>query len=109
MTCDLRGTATGHKSPLMPSRCGALPTAGPPRGNGMAMAGFALSIIGWVSIWLFPFASICWVMGAAFSFAGKRRAARRGLPQLWLARAGFTISALSIITFTTILLVANHA
>ena len=75
----------------------------------MAVAGFALSIIGWALIWLFPFAFICWMLGTAFSYAGERGAVRRGLPHLCLARAGITISALSIITFTTILLVANHA
>lgn len=75
----------------------------------LAVAGFALSIFGWALIWLFPFAFICWVLGAAFSFAGERGAARRGLPYLWLARAGITISILPIAIFTTILLVANHA
>ena len=75
----------------------------------MAAAGFALSISGWALTGLFPFALICWVLGAAFSHAGKRGAASRGLPQLWLARAGITISILPIATFTTILLVANHA
>ena len=75
----------------------------------MAVAGFALSIIGWALIWLFPFAFICWVLGAAFSYAGARGAVRRGLPRLWLARAGITISVLPIAIFTTVLLVANHA
>ncbi len=75
----------------------------------MAVAGFALSVFGWALIWLFPFAFICWVLGAAFSFAGERGAVRRGLPHLWLARAGATISILPIVIFTTVLLVANHA
>ena len=75
----------------------------------LAVAGFALSIFGWALIWLFPFAFICWALGAAFSFAGERGAVRRGLPRLWLARAGVIISILPIAIFTTILLVANHA
>lgn len=74
----------------------------------MAVAGFALSIFGWALIWLFPFAFICWVLGAAFSYAAKRGAVIRGMPHLWLARAGIAISILPIATFTTILLVANH-
>ena len=75
----------------------------------MAVAGFALSIIGWALIWLFPFAFICWVLGTAFSYTGARGAVHRGLPRLWLARAGITISVLPIAIFTTVLLVANHA
>lgn len=74
----------------------------------MALAGFGLSILGWALIWLFPFAFICWVLGAAFSYAVKRGAVLHGMPHLWLARAGITISILPIATFTTILLVANH-
>lgn len=73
----------------------------------MAVAGFVLSIIGWALIWLFPFALICWVLGAAFSYAGERGTVRRCLPHLWLARAGVTISILSIAALTTVLLVAN--
>lgn len=78
------------------------------RGNGIAVTGFSLSIIGWELIWLFPFAFICYVPGAAFSCTGERRSVRRGLPRLWLARAGISISILSIAIFATILLVANH-
>ena len=86
-----------------------LPNGGSSKGNGMAVAGFALSILGWALILLFPFAFICWMLGAAFSFQGERGAVRRGLPRLWLARAGIAISILPIAAFTTILLVGNYA
>ena len=75
----------------------------------MAITGFSLSIFGWALIWLFPFAINCWLLGAAFSNAGEREAVRRGLPHLWLARAGVTISILPTATFTIVLLVTKHA
>ncbi|MCQ3812372.1 MAG: hypothetical protein KTV68_17675 [Acidimicrobiia bacterium] len=74
------------------------------RGNGMAVAGFTLSLCGWALIWLFPFAFICWVLGAVLSSNGERRAVRHGLPHLWLARAGIAISILPIVGFTAFLL-----
>ncbi len=73
----------------------------------MALTGFALSALGWALIWIFPFAFICWLLGAAFSYAGERKAVRHGVPCLWLARAGITISILPIAFFIGILLHAN--
>ena len=73
----------------------------------MAVAGFALSVFGWALIWLFPFAFICWVLGAAFASTGERGAVRHGLPHLRLARAGITISILSVVIFIGFLLYAN--
>ena len=77
------------------------------RGNPLAVAGFTLSICGWALIWLFPFAFICWLLGAAFSYAGERGAVRHGLPHLWLARASIAISVLPVVIFTGIVLNAN--
>lgn len=75
----------------------------------MAVAGFTLSICGWALIWLFPFAFICWVLGAVFSGIGERGAVRHGLPHLWLAITGIAISILPIVGFTAFLLVINYA
>lgn len=38
------------------------------RGSPMAVAGFTLSVCGWVLIWLFPFAFACWLLVAGFWF-----------------------------------------
>ena len=75
----------------------------------MAVTGFTLSIIGWALIWIFPYAFICWLLGAAFSYAGERKAVRYDLPHLWLARAGIAISTLPVLIFTGIVLYANLA
>ena len=75
----------------------------------MAVAGFTLSLCGWALIWLFPFAFVCWVLGAVFSSIGERRAVRHGLPHLCLARAGIAISILPIVGLTTFLLAINYA
>ncbi len=75
----------------------------------MAVTGFTLSIIGWALIWIFPYAFICWLLGAAFSYAGERKAVRYDLPYLWLARAGIAISTLPVLIFTGIVLYANLA
>ncbi len=79
------------------------------KGNPMAVAGFVLSIIGWALIWIFPYALICWLLGAAFSYSGERSAVRYRLPHLWLARTGIAISVLPVIVFAGIVLYANLA
>ena len=73
----------------------------------MAVVGFTLSICGWALIWLFPYAFLCWLLGAVLSSIGERMAARQDLPHLWLARAGIAISILPIVFFTGIILYAK--
>ena len=75
----------------------------------MVVAGLALLICGWALIYLLSLALIGWVLGAAFSYAGERRTARRGLPHLRLARAVIVISTLPVVIFTRIPIVANRA
>ena len=77
------------------------------RGNGVAVAGFTLSICAWALIWLFPFAFLCWVLGAVFSSIGERRAVRHCLPLLRLARTGIAFSILPVMIFTGIVLYGN--
>lgn len=74
------------------------------RGIPLAVAGLTLSTFGWALIWLFPFAFICRVLGAAFFYAGERGVMGRGLPHLWIVRAGSAISILPVVIFTGILL-----
>ena len=47
------------------------------------------------------------LLGAEFSNAGECGDVHRGLPHLWLAGVGITISVLPVLAFTTILFVAN--
>jgi hypothetical protein len=47
------------------------------------------------------------LLGAAFSQDGRRNAIRRGLPLLWLVRAGITISNLPVVVSTGVLLYAD--
>lgn len=77
------------------------------RDNPLAVVGLILSIFGWALIWLFPYAVICWLLGAAFSNTGQRRAARYNLPHLRLGWASITISTLPVVVFTVILIYAN--
>ena len=56
-----------------------------------------------------PPPQLCWLLGAAFSYAGERKAVRYDLPHLWLARAGIAISTLPVLIFTGIVLYANLA
>ena len=63
---------------------------GPP-GNGMAIAGFVLSLCAVALFWV-PFPNIvAWILGVTFSAIGLKRA-NRGAPYRGLAIAGLVIS-----------------
>lgn len=61
-------------------------------GNGLAVAGFVLSIVAAVFFWVIFFNAICWILGLVFSSIGLSRANKQGLPHRGLAIAGLSIS-----------------
>ena len=72
-------------------------------GNGMAVAGFTLAVCALLLFWLPTIALIFWIPGLAFSIIGKRRAVRKGLSHLWLARAGTIVSILPVAVVVALL------
>ena len=64
-------------------------------GNGLAVAGFVLSLVMWIPI---PFLNVVlWVLAVTFSSIGLSRANKRGLPHRGLAIAGLCISTAGIV------------
>ena len=76
---------------------------GPVPGNGMAVAGFVLSLVMWIPI---PFLNVVlWVLAVTFSSIGLSRANNRGLPHRGLAIAGLCISTAGIVFAILVILV----
>lgn len=76
---------------------------GKPAGNGMAVAGFVLSLVMWIPI---PFLNIVlWILAVTFSSIGLRRANRQGLPHRGLAIAGLCISTAGVVFGIIVILV----
>ena len=76
----------------------------PPQGagNGMAVAGFVLSLVMWIPI---PFLNIIlWVLAVTFSSIGLSRAKKRGLPHRGLAIAGLCISTAGVVFAIVVIL-----
>ena len=71
------------------------PAAAP--GNGMAVAGFVLSIIGLILCWLSLIDLIFVIPAIVFSAIGLRRANRQGRPHRGLAIAGLSISVVAAV------------
>ena len=81
-----RGPDQGTQAAAGASAVVNVTTPGQTRGNGMAVAGFVLSLVMWIPI---PFLNIVlWVLAVTFSSVGLRRANKQGLPHRGLAIAG---------------------
>ena len=63
-----------------------------PAGNGMAVAGFVLSLCSVVFFWAPVLNFIMWVLGIVFSGIGLSRSNKMGLPHRGLAIAGLVIA-----------------
>lgn len=103
-------------APLPDSYAAGQPPPPPPYaavqpGNGLAIAGFVLSIVAAVFFWVPFFNAICWILGLVFSSIGLSRANKQGLPHRGLAIAGLSISlggfVLLVLGFTLILIAAS--
>ena len=78
------GTATGSQT-----------APGDSPGNGMAVAGFVLSLVAFIPI---PFLNfICWILAVVFSSIGLRRANKQGRPRRGLAIAGLCLCLVALV------------
>ena len=69
--------------------------AGSTEGNGMAVAGFVLSLAAFIPI---PFLNfICWILAVVFSSIGLRRANKQGRPRRGLAIAGLCLCLVALV------------
>ncbi|MCE2532066.1 MAG: DUF4190 domain-containing protein [Acidimicrobiia bacterium] len=76
--------------------------SGQPAGNGMAVAGFVLSLVMWIPI---PFLNlVLWILAVTFSSIGLRRANKQGLPHRGLAIAGLCISTVGVLFAIVVIL-----
>ena len=76
--------------PPTASASATIVTSHRPRGNGLAVAGFVLSLVALIPI---PFWGIIpWILAVTFSSIGLSRANNHGLPHRGLAIAGLCIS-----------------
>ena len=60
--------------------------------NGLAVAGFVLSLVSLVLAWTILVAGICWILAVVFSAVGLHAANTKGKPHRGLAIAGLAIS-----------------
>lgn len=60
--------------------------------NGLAVAGFVLSLVSLFLSWTILVAGICWVLAVVFSAVGLHAANTKGKPHRGLAIAGLAIS-----------------
>ena len=84
-----------HPPPQASGGQGAGPAA--PAGNGLAVAGFVLSILGLILCWLSLIDLIFVLPAIVFSALGLQRANKKGRPHRGLAIAGLSISAVALI------------
>lgn len=87
---------SGGQSPAV-SGGAPVPATGQPKGNGLAIAGFVVSIIALVLSFLSLFDLVFIVPAIVFSAVGLRRANSQGRPHRGLAIAGLTISLVALV------------
>ena len=76
--------------------------SGTTEGNGIAIAGFVLSIVSLIPIPIFNI--ICWILAVVFSSIGLSRANKQGRPHRGLAIAGLSISLAALVLIVLMLI-----
>ena len=66
-------------------------------GNGMAVAGFVMTLVALVLFWIPGLNVICWILGVVFSAVGWHRASKHNLPHKGLAIAGVCVSVAPLV------------
>ena len=74
--------------------------------NGMAIAGFVLSLAAWLFALAPPLAFILWVLAVVFSGIGLSRAMNEGRPHKGLAIAGLVLSLGAVAVASTYIVIA---
>lgn len=102
---DTPAADDGGSDPPQQAPAGQGTGSAPPPGNGMAVAGFVLSILALILCWLSLIDLIFVLPAIVFSAIGLRRANRQNRPRRGLAIAGLSISLVAaaiMIVFTII-------
>lgn len=80
-----------------------------PQGNPLAITGFILSLVMWITIFVPPLSFVVWVLALTFSSIGLSRARKRGAPHKGLAVAGLCISLIGVVLVVLFVLVVIGA
>lgn len=75
--------------------------------NGLAVAGFVLSLVSLFLSWTILVAGICWVLAVVFSAVGLHAANTKGKPHRGLAIAGLAISIAPLIIIIALIATAT--
>ena len=75
--------------------------------NGLAVAGFVLSLVSLFLSWTILVAGICWVLAVVFSAVGLHAANTQGKPHRGLAIAGLVISIAPLVIIIALIATAT--